>query len=195
MNYKKLLEIFSNELLNLSAVQSDEINTVLDSESVNNISVYKNNYFSHAFEILIKDYSTVYKYLGEKNFKYFTRLMLLENKITFSNISDFSKLFPKFLVSKYNIHQDDIVDSLANIDSLLSFSDVTSCTAKSGVLYYWHELTEVQKPDVKRDDYKIDLSKQDTIGLAEIDNSSEINAPRKTKDMMVLKILNTQDID
>jgi hypothetical protein len=138
----------------------------LTKQSSHNINVYKENFLSGAIERLELAYPGVKSYLEGHNFNFFVRLYLKEESITSFNINNFIKGFVNFLISKFDIHENELLIFLARLDHMWHFgeNDQSETLFPKGLLYYRQAL--IEKIDTTN---TLDLEKRCIITVIETD--------------------------
>lgn len=140
MKYSGQLDVISRNILKLDKEDSKELTHLLTQDSLKNFFIYKNNYLQLAIASLSDDFIAVVKYLGEKNFNFFVRKMLLDQGIDSPNIIDLSRHFPNYLNEQFDIHKDEILFELAQIDLMWAHAHPAELTAFEGMLQFWQKI-------------------------------------------------------
>ena len=165
MNYSEQLSQLSKAVLELDNSNDIKAKDILAEGFHGRIKVYQKNYLYVAIEAMEEDYVGTKKYLGVQNFKFFVRKMLRDRGIGSPNMVDFTKEFPRYLKSQYDIHQDLLLEGLAQIDHLWSYGEKESITIIKGLVLLWQELVEGKE----QGESKIDLLSTETIQLKYIE--------------------------
>ncbi len=143
MTYSEHLNKVSQSILNFNQSLHDNLQEIIQSKSIANISIYRKNLFFGAFNNLTTDYVGLRSHLGNNNFKFLVRKYLLESKIKSPNIFDFSKYFSIFLLNTFDFHKDDLLTHLARLDLLYQYGEVNksqTIRVTTGVFAYWSGL-------------------------------------------------------
>lgn len=164
MEYREQIATISEAILNLKGDRKIDLSSILHKDFEMPIKIYQNNYLSGAIKAMQDDYPGTEKYLGKNNFEFFIRKMLIDQGIRSPNIIDWIKEFPLYLRSQYDIHQDELLAGIAQIDWLCNYGGGETLSVPKGLLLFWQELLGSRKTEAK-----IDLSETEKIQVRYID--------------------------
>lgn len=129
-------------------------NTIKESTR-KNFSVYQNNFLFSLIDLLATKFEVTSIVLGENNFKFFSRLFILETPSTSTNLDEYGDSFPEFIKSRTEVADLYFLEDLAKIDLLWFHSfDLPDCIhVKKGSLNLWNEIRnkeEIEKITVNK---------------------------------------------
>ncbi len=148
MDYKDILDGISEEITSLSP-----------EDSMLNLRVYKNNIFNLNIDLFKKNYPAVFSYLGERNFIFFVRKLLMDEGVKSPNINVFIKSFTMFLEKNKGMHKDENLLELSKIDKLWSYN-LSEVTVRKGMFKFWSQLIGGHTPvaEINRSEVEIVFS-------------------------------------
>lgn len=165
MNYKETLDLISRDIWTLVPGQNQLIS------NADNLSIYQRNLFGGIIKSFSNDFKVLKLYLGDDNFTFFVRKFILDVKVNSLKLSEVSLAFPNFLENNIDIHQDELIKPLAQIDRLWSSNTQSrSIDVPFGMTLYWSKLES--KLDTK--DIIINLEKLESVRLDIIEGEKRL---------------------
>lgn len=162
MEYKEALDSISKDIIGLGTEDTNFSKSLLTIDSIENLNIYRRNLFGGILKSLSEDFVVVHKYLGDDNFSFFVRQFLIDVGVKSISFSEISSLFPDFLLKSFDIHQDDLVKPLADMDLIWSSGKYnTSIKVPFGISLYWSCL----ESDKATKDVLINLDKNETVSI------------------------------
>lgn len=160
MSYKQLLNKISKNVFELDNNQ-DEILNIIDSETIDNINIYKRNLIGALLKSFEQDFPITKKYLGERIFLFLIRGFIQSKGISKENIFEVSQSFPSYIDSMKKVHEDDFLVYLATLDLFWNQFELQGLnfSIPKGIKEYWDCLER----DISPEAVTIDFTKFETL--------------------------------